>query len=231
MTVPNERAEPGTPDDLVLAAPSALDVLRAAAGLISDSRPDAPLPPGLLGAFGHELVDRWEDLGPRNPDPLDEPDFTFVLAFDMAVYDGASGRATAIVRGLPWERASDVAARADRLASMMRTRPHVIEPEKAEPGGVTPDFTLPVAPFFSPTADTISFVGVDSFSFTAGMFPTDGINSLTETPLGSSNFDIGLNSPTNFAGEVGFVPEPSTLLLAAIGALGLLGSHRRRRRR
>jgi len=152
-TVPNERAAPGTPDEEVLRAPSALCVLRAAAGLIGDSRPDAPLPPGLLGAFGYELVDRWEDLGPRNPDPLDEPDFTFVLVSDMVVFDGATGRVTAIVRGLPWERQGDVAARADGLAGMLRTRPHAIESSvMAVPGGATPD---PYQPEFGDSVRTL----------------------------------------------------------------------------
>lgn len=118
-TVPDERARVGTPDDEVLRAPSCLDALRTIVALVTDARPGAPLPTGLLGAFGYELVDRWEDLGPRRPDPLDEPDYSFVLVGDAVVYDGEGARVTAIVRGLPWERASLVAAREQRLLAML----------------------------------------------------------------------------------------------------------------
>lgn len=83
----------------------------------------------------------------------------------------------------------------------------------ALPGAPTPDFIIP--------ANNVPFIGVgvnetlkyfpagnyDTFTFMAGMLPTDGINSL--------NFDLstGTNSPTNFAGDSGSVlatdPVPS----------------------
>lgn len=123
VTVPaagNAPAESlGVPDDEVLRAPSCFDVLRCLAGLLADSQAGAPVPPGLLGAFGYELIDRFEDLGERNPDPLDEPDYSFVLVSDAVVFDGAAGTVTTTVRGLPWERAAAVQQRARTLAEML----------------------------------------------------------------------------------------------------------------
>lgn len=157
LRVPAERAAPGTPDDEVLRAPGCFDVLRAVAGLIADSRPGAPVPPGLLGAFGYELVDRWEDLGPRNPDPLDEPDFSFVLVGDAVHYDRDSDRVTVVVRGLPWERAAEVAARADRLVRLLGDAPGDTAGDAAprrqlEPADVAP---APFEPGFGAAVETL----------------------------------------------------------------------------
>ncbi|MCA8948122.1 MAG: anthranilate synthase component I family protein, partial [Planctomycetes bacterium] len=138
--VPDEHAAPGTPDDEVLRAPSCLDPLRVLARLLADSRPGAPVPPGLLGVFGYELVDRWEELGPRRPDPIDEPDYAFVLVGDAVVYDEASGQVTAVVRGLPWERAQDVDARLGRLEHLGRPDP------SRRPGGVPGAAATAIAP-------------------------------------------------------------------------------------
>lgn len=93
-----------------LRAPSVLDAVRAAASLVRD-RQQTILPPGLFGAFSYEMVEQFESLPERRPDPLDEPDASFVLAGDVAVEDHLTGRVTLITRGLPWEEASAVAAR------------------------------------------------------------------------------------------------------------------------
>jgi hypothetical protein len=76
--------------------------------------------------------------------------------------------------------------------------------------GVTPDYTLP-ANFINLAATnyTISFVGVDSFNYTAALLPDDGVSSITDTNLyGVATLSTGLNSPTNFQNQVGFVPGP-----------------------
>ncbi|MCR9247191.1 MAG: anthranilate synthase component I family protein [bacterium] len=117
------RPVPGQPDDEVLRAPSCFDPLRAVLGLLADSRPGVEPAAGLLGAFGYELIDRFEDLGPRRPDPLAEPDYSFVLASDLVLYDEANGRVSTVVRGLPWERASAVEARIERLAALGERAP------------------------------------------------------------------------------------------------------------
>ena len=38
----------------------------------------AALAPGLFGAFSYEVGDQFECLPSRRPDPLDEPDASFV---------------------------------------------------------------------------------------------------------------------------------------------------------
>jgi hypothetical protein len=68
----------------------------------------------------------------------------------------------------------------------------------ALPGAPTPDYIIP-ANFFSVTADTIRYNPYDSWSFTAGQLPTDGINSRQRDCLTCAN------SPTNYAGQTGSV--------------------------
>ena len=47
--------------------------------------------------------------------------------------------------------------------------------------------------------------------------PTNSIDSFHE-PFGSDVRTIDINSPTNFAGEVGELPEPSGALMLGVGA-------------
>jgi hypothetical protein len=63
--------------------------------------------------------------------------------------------------------------------------------------GVTPDFTL-ANNFFAPSGDTINFLGADSVTFAS--VPIDGVRS-----LGFPGATVMLNSPTNYAGNEGFV--------------------------
>lgn len=75
-------------------------------------------------------------------------------------------------------------------------------------GAVTPDFTLPCGPFFSPNATTISitFDGADSEMFLGATLPKDGANSLTDSNLGgTSAFVASASSPVNFAGSSGSI--------------------------
>jgi hypothetical protein len=87
-------------------------------------------------------------------------------------------------------------------------------------GAVQPDFVLPAANFLSTVADTINWANVDTFTYGAGVLPTDGLHSLNE-PWGGDARTVALNSPTNFHGQVGSVPEPSTGALVLLGLLGL----------
>jgi len=109
-------------------------------------------------------------------------------------------------------------------------------------GGVTPDYTFPLAsmPFFLPNADSISLkwisatLTVDSpLTFTGALLPNDGETSLTDlSPNGTQNLQPGINSPTNFAGQIGSVdlpvPEPASATLACLAAAGLWAKSRRR---
>jgi hypothetical protein len=94
----------------------------------------------------------------------------------------------------------------------------------------TADYNLGVNNFFSVMGpDTINFASVNTLSFTAGQLPTDGTNSLMRAfnPPTQTTFSTATNSPMNFAGVTGTVPEPSALFLAALSA-GMLWKTRRR---
>jgi hypothetical protein len=97
----------------------------------------------------------------------------------------------------------------------------------SQPGAVTPDYTFAAANFMSTAADTINFAAVDTFAFTAGQLPTNGVDSLNE-PFGSNVRTTATNSPTNFAGQVGQLPEPSGWLGLLAGSGFLVGLARRR---
>jgi len=137
---------PTLEDQERLKSPSVLDALRAAAGLLKD-RQEAALPPGLFGAFSYEIVDRFERLPKRPPDPLNEPDASFVLASDMIIEDHARGTVSIVTRGLPWESASRVKERHQETVESVRgdRRPEGGgSSEQPEPAAVlldTPDMT------------------------------------------------------------------------------------------
>ncbi len=73
----------------------------------------------------------------------------------------------------------------------------------ALPGAVTPDFTLPLGPFFDVTATSTNLQIVDlfaeNFTFNNASLPTDGVLSMNRSLITATN------SPTNFAGEVGSI--------------------------
>jgi hypothetical protein len=98
----------------------------------------------------------------------------------------------------------------------------VATPGFAAIAGVTADYTFSSGPFFNPHGDTLNYAGVDSFTFSA--LPADGIHALNR------NNAIVVNAPINFAGEIGFVPEPATWILLSTGAVGLGVALRRRKR-
>jgi hypothetical protein len=86
------------------------------------------------------------------------------------------------------------------------------------PGAVQPDFVMPDGFIDTSVVVELELGNIDEFMFSLGDIPTDGINSLhrTGTP-------IGLNSPTNFAGDTGSIdlPEaaPTALGVAALTCL------------
>ncbi len=89
-------------------------------------------------------------------------------------------------------------------------------------GGPTPDFTLPAGFLFS-DASTITMSGTVQGGVPYASLPTNGSQSLA-IPGNTTQ----PNSPQNFAGTVGSVPEPMTWGLIGVGGLGLSLILRRR---
>jgi anthranilate synthase component 1 len=91
-------------DDLArLCSPSILDTARLLAGCVVDEPGpvDATVPPaGIYGAFSYELVDTWEALPPRAPDPWNEPDINVVFALDTVVFDHQAGTVSVVTRAI-----------------------------------------------------------------------------------------------------------------------------------
>jgi anthranilate synthase component 1 len=87
-------------DEERVKAPSGLDAVRALAFLVQDDEPGSTMPAGVYGAFSFELVDRWERLPNRAPDPWNEPDINVVLALDTILYDHLSGETRVVTRAL-----------------------------------------------------------------------------------------------------------------------------------
>ncbi len=83
-------------------------------------------------------------------------------------------------------------------------------------GSVTPDFTIP-SNFIKPGANWISidFAGIDSLSFGGSILPKNGLYSLVDhNTAGVAHVFAEINSPTNFAGALGFInagtlPQPA----------------------
>ena len=96
-------------------------------------------------------------------------------------------------------------------------------------GVPTPDFVFPTNNFFNINGDTLTFQFAQgdglhpaTFTFTGAQLPTDGTRSL--------NYDRtinAVNSPTNYAGQSGSVPEPALLGLCAFAAVVSLFRTRR----
>jgi len=109
-------------DGAVLRQPSALDPMRATAGLLRDAGDSAraALAPGVFGALAYDLVDHFEELPARRPDPVDDPDVGMVLCADFVVWDSAGSRAQVITRGLPWETVDAVRQRHGEQVALVR---------------------------------------------------------------------------------------------------------------
>ena len=97
----------------------------------------------------------------------------------------------------------------------------------AIPGAPTPDYTIP-SNFFSPLGDTIQYgtTGGTADLTTFGALPSGATQSLNRIGTSGNSYSTASNSPTNFAGATGSIPEPASgLLIVGVAAMAL----RRRR--
>jgi hypothetical protein len=89
-----------------------------------------------------------------------------------------------------------------------------------------PDYVLPDG-FLDPTGDTVVWWFYQTIVIPANVMPSDGLHSITVVDPNVPIYSLGVNSPTNFAGQTGMVPAtvvPSlspwagTLAAFALGA-------------
>ena len=90
------------------------------------------------------------------------------------------------------------------------------------------DYNLGVNNFFSTSGDTLNWAGVNTLTFGAGQLPIDGANQI-ERPFNGTALAADANSPTNFAGTAGTIPQstpppatpaPASLILVFTGLAG-----------
>lgn len=80
----------------------------------------------------------------------------------------------------------------------------------ALPGVPAPDYVLPDG-FLDPSGDTVMWWFYQTLEIPPGVMPSDGVNSISVVePATPMSFSVGVNSPTNFAGETGTVVLPAS---------------------
>lgn len=79
------------------------------------------------------------------------------------------------------------------------------------PGVPEPDYVLPDG-FLEPSGDTVVWWFYQTMTIPPGVMPSDGRLSIrVDDPAAPTGFVVGLNSPTNFAGETGSVVLPAAV--------------------
>ena len=108
----------------------------------------------------------------------------------------------------------------------------------ALPGVPQPDYVFPDG-FLTPSGDTVVWWFYQTIEIPPGVMPTDGVHSITVVDPDLPSYSVGVNSPTNLAGDTGTIVIPTGLpsysgwglplglLLVAVGALSLAGRRRR----
>ena len=95
------------------------------------------------------------------------------------------------------------------------------------PGGVAPDFTIP-AGFLFQGGGSVNYPASGDF-VTFASLPADGTTSLTRD-MSTHAFAPATNSPENFAGATGSVPEPAAGAMLLFAGAAIRGACRRSRR-
>lgn len=94
----------------------------------------------------------------------------------------------------------------------------------ALPGVPEPDYVLPDG-ILDPSGDTVIWWFYQTIAIPPGVMPSDGVHSITVVDPDAPTYSVGVNSPTNFAGETGTVvlpPQIPALPLVAAAGLSLL---------
>jgi anthranilate synthase component 1 len=134
-TFPTGPIEPHLSDEERLRAPSVLDAIRALVGIVRDKGARSAPAPGVYGALSHELVDQWEDLPSRAPDPLGEPDASFVLALDAVYFDHLRCEVQVITRSITRADEGEAEARHDRYREALQAGNEMSQPDS---GSISP---------------------------------------------------------------------------------------------
>lgn len=102
----------------------------------------------------------------------------------------------------------------------------------ALPGVPQPDYVLP-DDIIDPSGDTVVWWFYQTIVIPPGVMPSDGVHSITVVDPNAPTYSVGVNSPTNLAGDTGTVVLPSgvpshrawglplSLLLVGTGALAI----------
>ena len=92
----------------------------------------------------------------------------------------------------------------------------------ALPGVPTPDYIVPDG-ILEPDGDTIMWWFYQTIVIAPGVMPSDGVMSITVVDPVVPSFSVGVNSPTNFAGETGTVVLPTALPVSStVGAITIV---------
>ncbi len=130
-----------------LATPSVLDAVRQLLAVAEDETPSDRVPILVAGAFSFELVDHFESLPPRPPDPLRDDDIDLVLALDAVLIDPTRSEivvATRALEGHGVDSARELEMATTRLERFVAAIPGAVLPcDAAAATGPTP--SLPEA--------------------------------------------------------------------------------------
>ena len=74
----------------------------------------------------------------------------------------------------------------------------------ALPGVPAPDYVVPDG-IIDPSGDTVQWWFYQGIAIPPGVMPSDGVQSITVVDPLTPTYSVGVNSPTNFAGETGTV--------------------------
>jgi hypothetical protein len=94
----------------------------------------------------------------------------------------------------------------------------------ALPGVPAPDYVFPDG-FLDPSGDTVVWWFYQTMTIPVGVMPSNGSLSLhVDNPPAPTGFSVGVNSPTNFAGDTGTVSLAQSLPSLSVWAMGLVSA-------